>query len=56
MSQHYKSIEVCLKDLKETTNQLKLTYAKAEKSVNIGKLDVISGWYSSLTDAFNDWE
>lgn len=39
MSQHYKSIEVCLKDLRDTTEQLRKTYQIADKSVNIGKLD-----------------
>jgi hypothetical protein len=56
MSHHYKSIELCLKDLRDTTDQLRKTYEKADRSVNIGKLDQISNWYGSLKDAFTDWE
>jgi uncharacterized protein YukE len=56
MSQHYKSIELCLKDLRDTTEQLRQTYEKADRTVNIGKLDAISGWYGSLKSAFEDWE
>jgi len=56
MSGHYKNIELCLKDLKNTTQELKETYEKADHSVHIGKLDAISEWYSSLNDAFTNWE
>lgn len=56
MSSHYKSIEICLKDLRDTTDQLRQTYEKADRSVNIGKLDAIADWYGSLKDAFTDWE
>jgi hypothetical protein len=56
MSQHYKSIEVCLKDLRDTTEDIRATYAQADKSVNIGKLGEVADWYGSLKDAFTEWE
>ena len=56
MSQHYKSLELCLKELKETTEDLRSTYEHADKSVGVGRLGEISGWYGSLKEAFSDWE
>lgn len=56
MSQHYKSLELCLKELKETTEEIRSTYKHANKSVSVGRLGEISEWYGSLKEAFNDWE
>jgi hypothetical protein len=56
MSQHYKNIELCIKDLSDTTEEIRATYAQAHKSVNIGKLNEVADWYGSLKEAFADWE
>ena len=56
MSSHYKNFEVCLLDLRDTSEKLNKAYAQADRSVNIGKLGEIADWYSSLKEAFTDWE
>ena len=56
MSQHYKSLELLLKELRDTTQELSNAYERADRTVNIGKLGVIGEWYSGLRDAFADWE
>jgi uncharacterized protein YukE len=56
MSVHYKNLELCLKDLRDVTDQLQQTYQRGDRTVNIGKLDAIADWYGSLKDAFTDWE
>ena len=56
MSGHYKSLELLIMDLADTTNRLSQAYTNANLDVNLDSMKDIGELYGGLSQVCADWE